>query len=271
MFKDKYVKYFDLPQNYDDSTGGTFYVHEMNALRGDLEKLSDKKISDEDLRNSIAVYNDNRRAVRELYAYRAQKPWQAPTSEMYLVLRAGCVLPPEEHTALIRKYLVSCEEQQRPQRDNARVILTGAFCEQPPLGLIKSIEMAGCYVVDDDFQLIQSWLLDEVPESGDPLEELSKAFLHRSAQTSSKYDDRKEDKGKHLLRQVKTRGAEGVIFAAPSFCDPALLERPMLQEILAKHKIPYTAFKYAENTGQMAPIREQAGTFADSIKLWSAA
>ena len=45
----------------------------------------------------------------------------------------------------------------------------------------------------------------------------------------------------------------------------------MLQEILAKHKIPYTAFKYAENTGQMAPIREQAGTFADSIKLWSAA
>ena len=62
-----------------------------------------------------------------------------------------------------------------------------------------------------------------------------------------------------------------VIFAAPSFCDPALLERPMLQDVLGKHKVPYTAFKYAENTGQMAPIREQAGTFADSIKLWSAA
>ena len=53
--------------------------------------------------------------------------------------------------------------------------------------------------------------------------------------------------------------------------DPALLERPMLLEILGKHGSPYTAFKYAENTGQMAPIREQAGTFADSIKLWSAA
>ncbi len=59
--------------------------------------------------------------------------------------------------------------------------------------------------------------------------------------------------------------------AAPSFCDPALLERPMLQSVLTQHKIPYTAFKYAENTGQMAPIREQAGAFADSIKLWSAA
>jgi len=271
LFKDKYVKYFDVPQDYDDAIGGSFYVHEMQALRDDLEELGGKKISDEDLKASIRVYNDNRKAVRELYAYRAQKPWQAPTSEVYLVLRAGCVLPPEEHTVLIRQYLNETEKQKRPQRDNARVILTGSFCEQPPLGLIKSIEMAGCYVVDDDFQLIQSWLLDDVPLEGDPLQELSKAFLHRSAQTASKYDDRKEDKGKHLLHQVKTRGAEGVIFAAASFCDPALLERPMLQEILARHKIPYTAFKFAENTGQMAPIREQAGTFADSIKLWSAA
>jgi len=181
------------------------------------------------------------------------------------------VLPVEDHTKLVREYIAAADAMPRPKRDNARIVLTGAFCEQPPLGLIKSIEMAGCYVVDDDFQLIQSWLLDDVPLEGDPLEELSKAFLHRSAATSSKYDEKKEDKGKFLLRQVKARGAEGVIFAAPSFCDPALLERPMLQEILARHKIPYTAFKYAENTGQMAPIREQAGTFADSIKLWSAA
>jgi benzoyl-CoA reductase subunit C len=271
MFKDKYVKYFDLPQNYDDATGGSFYVHEMQTLREDLGKLAGRPISDEALKKSLDVYNENRKAVRELYAYRARKPWQAPTSEVYLVLRAGAVLPPEQHTTLIKTYLSECDQEKRPQRDNARVVLTGSFCEQPPLGLIKSIEMAGCYVVDDDFQLCQSMLLDDVSLEKNPLEALSEAFLHRSAQTSSKYDERKEDKGKHLLRQVKTRGAEGVIFAAASFCDPALLERPMLQEILAKHKIPYTAFKYAENTGQMAPIREQTGTFADSIKLWSAA
>jgi benzoyl-CoA reductase subunit C len=271
LFKDKYVKYFDVPQNYEDAIGGNFYMHEMQALRADLEKLGGRPVTDDALRASIAVYNENRRAVRELYAYRAAKPWQAPTSEVYLLLRAGCVLPPEEHTALVRQYQAATDAEPRARRDNARVVLTGAFCEQPPLGLIKSIEMAGCYVVDDDLQLNQSFLLEEVAADGDPLEALSKAFLHHSAQTSSKYDDRKEDKGKYLLHQVKTRGAEGVVFAAPSFCDPALLERPMLQEVMARHKIPYTAFKYAENTGQMAPIREQAGTFADSIKLWSAA
>ncbi len=271
MFKDKYVRYFDVPQNYEDAVGGTFYISELEILREDLGKLRGKPVTDDEIDASIAVYNENRRAIADLYAYRAAKPWQALTSEVYLILRAGMVLPPEEHTQLVRDYIAAVDLVARPKRDNARIVINGSFCEQPPLNLIKSIEMSGCYIVDDDFMLVTRWLLDDVPVNGHPLEELSKAFLHRSASTAAKYDAKREDKGQFLLQQVKKGAAEGVIFAAPSFCDPALLERPMLQDVLAKHKVPYTAFKYAENTGQMAPIREQAGTFADSIKLWSAA
>ncbi len=271
LFKDKYVRYVDVPQNYQDNVGGVFYQQEMQQIRDDLGKMRGRPITDEELNASIAVYNENRQAIRDLYAYRAAKPWQAPTSEVYLLLRAGMVLPVEQHTQLVRDYLAAAEQVTRPKRDNARVVINGSFCEQPPLALIKSIEMAGCYVVDDDFLLVTRWLLDEVPANAKPLEELSKAFLHRSASTAAKYDATREEKGVFLMKQVKTRGAEGVIFAAPSFCDPALLERPMLQDVLSKHGIPHTAFKYAENTGQMAPVREQAGTFADSIKLWNAA
>ena len=270
LFKDKYVRYIDVPQNYEDEIGGKFYMEEMQVLREDLARLSGEPITDEAINASIAVYNENRAALRELYAYRAAKPWQAPSSEVYLVQRAGMILPPEEHTQLVRDYIAATDAVPRPKRDNARVVINGTFCEQPPLTLIKAIEMAGCYVVEDDFMLVGRWLLDHVPSDGEPLRELSKAFLHRSATTAAKYDQTREQKGVFLMKQVKTMGAEGVIFAAPSFCDPALLERPMLQDVLTQHKIPHTAFKYAENTGQMAPIREQAGTFADSIKLWNA-
>ena len=234
LFKDKYVKYIDVPQNYIDSIGGNFYIQEMQTLREDLGKLRGSAITDAELNASIAVYNDNRVAIDELYKYRAAKPWQAPTSEVYLLLRAGMVLPPEEHTVLVREYLAATEAVPRPKRDNARVVINGSFCEQPPLALIKSIEMSGCYIVDDDFMLVTRWLLDEVPANANPLDELSKAFLHRSATTAAKYDTTREEKGMFLLKQVKTRGAEGVIFAAPSFCDPALLERPMLQDVMAQ-------------------------------------
>ncbi len=270
MFKDKYVRYFDVPQNFDDSVGGTYYRHELETLRDDLARVAGRDITDAALNNSLRVYNENRTAVRAIYDYRAKKPWQALTSEVYLVLRAGMVMPVEEHTALINDYLDAVRAEDRPMRDNCRIILTGTFCEQPPLGLIKSIEMAGCYVVDDDLLLVNRWLMEDVPTDGDPLTSLVDAFLHHSNDTSAKYIPDHGKKGRHLVDAVRRNQAEGVIFASPSFCDPALLDRPMLQHALTGENIPYTAFKYAENSGQMQPIREQAGTFADSIKLWSA-
>ncbi len=269
MFPDVYVRYFDVPQNYRDDIGGNYYINELAELRHDLAELRGKPITDDELRRSIALYNENRRLVRELYALRARAPWRAPATEVYLVLRAGLILPVEEHTELLRDYLAAAGAEERPRRDNCRIVLTGVFCEQPPLNLIKSLELAGCYVVDDDLLLVTRWLTADVPTDGDPLQNLALAFLHQSESTAAKYEPNLKEKGQHLVRAVRRSGAEGVIFACPSFCDPALLERPMLQHVLKDAEIPYIAFKYAENSGQMQPIREQAGTFSDSIKLWS--
>jgi len=271
MFPNVYSRYFDVPQNYQDDTGGNFYINELTELRHDLGKLRGQPITDDEIRRSIAAYNENRKLVRDLYAFRAEQPWQAPAAEVYLVVRAGLVLPVEDHSAMIRDYLAAVQAEERPKRDNCRIVLTGTFCEQPPLNLIKSLELSGCYVVDDDLLLVTRWLIGDVSADGDPLQNLSLAFLHHSESTAAKYEPNQKEKGQHLVRAVKRSGAEGVIFAAPSFCDPALLERPMLQHVLKSAGIPYIAFKYAENSGQMQPIREQAGTFADSIKLWSAA
>ncbi len=269
LFPKVYVRYFDVPQNFEDGIGGEYYVRELQELREGLARLGGVEIGDDALRASIAIFNENRRLVREVYAHRAQAPWLAPASEVYLVMRAGMVLPVEEHNQLLRDYLAATRAEPRPQRDNCRVVVNGVFCEQPPLNLIKAIELSGCYVVDDDFILVNRWLLDDVPVSGDPMRQLASAFLHRSAETSAKYQPRQELKGQFLIDAVKDNGAEGVIFAAPSFCDPALLDRPMLENALDRVDVPHIGFKYAENSAQMQPVREQAGTFADSIKLWS--
>jgi benzoyl-CoA reductase subunit C len=270
-FKDKLIRYFDVPQNFDLDIGGVFYTEELQILRDQLAELGGREITDDDLRASIALYNKNRQVLRELYAYRSAEPWQVLTPELYLLMRAGMVLPVEEHTQLVHDYIVAAKAVQRPVRDNCRIVINGLFCEQPPLGLLKSIEMAGCYVVDDDFMLVARWLRHDVPLEDDPLRSLSHAFITYSVETSCKYVPSREAKGKFLIDSVRRNQAEGVIFASPSFCDPALLDRPMLQKALSAQGIPYTSFKYAENSGQLQPIREQAGTFADSIKLWSAA
>ena len=269
MFPEVWTKFFDTPQNFDPSIGGTYYVNELNELKEGLEKLTGRTIRDDDIRRSIGLYNENRKLVRELYALRAKEPWKAPTSEVYVLNRAGLMMDVEEHNQIIRDYIAAATAEDRPKRDNVRIAIFGSFCEQPPLNLIKSIEMAGCYVVDDDYALVNRFITIDVPTTGNPVEALALTYLSHSVETSCKYVPVEEDKGKFHIAAVKASGAEGVIYATPSFCDPALLDRPMICHRLSDAGIPYISFKYAENSGQMQPIREQAGTFADSIKLWS--
>jgi benzoyl-CoA reductase subunit C len=269
QFPGKLVRYLDVPQDFDRDVGGAFYRRELEDLSRELVDHGGKPYEEESLRRSIAAFNEDRSLVRDLYALRRKEPWKVPTSELYCVLRASLVMSVAESTAMLRRYRsLAGSDSNRSPMDQARVVFTGSFCEQPPLGLIKTLERAGCYIVEDDFLQIHRFLRHDVSVDGDPLENLVTAFLEDAIASPTRYIDR-DEKGRDLLERVEASGAEGVLFGAASFCDPALLDQPMVVKALEREGVPWTAFKYSENGGQFQVIREQAGTFADSIKLWS--
>jgi benzoyl-CoA reductase subunit C len=271
QFPDKYARYVDVPQNFDPALGGAFYRSELEEIASALAERGARPLQPAALRASIALYNHNRTLVSDLYELRQREPWRVPTAELYLVLRAGLVLPVEEHSTMLQDYRSAvAAAADRRSVDQARVLLAGSFCEQPPLGLIKTLERAGCYIVDDDFVQVHRWITGDVSTAGaDPLGNLVTAYLEQGIQSPIRYIDQQQ-KGQALVDRIRHCGAEGVIFCAPSFCDPALLDQPMSVTAVERASVPWTAFKYSENNGQFQVIREQAGTFADSIKLWSA-
>lgn len=270
LFPEKVVHYLDVPHNHDPEVGGRFYAGELRRLAAQLGKVSGVEVTDDRLRAAIERRNESRRLLRALFDLRAESPEKVPTSELYLLMRAGYQMPQDAHDALVKEYHAAALETERPVFDNARVLVIGSFCEQPPIGLIRTLEKAGCYIVDDDLLLGAHFITEDLPLDGDPFLNLATSWFDHSRSTPSRFVP-DEVKGEYLVQLTKKRRAEGVIFAAPSFCDPALLEQPMLQEALERAGIDHTAFKYAENNGQFHPILEQAGTFTDSIKLWSEA
>lgn len=272
LFPDKYAAYVDLPQNFDPALGGKFYALDMKRIARELEARGAWKLDDDKLREAIRVENDRRAALAELDELRTKEPFRVRASEAYLVARAGGLLEAAEHGKLVRDFVAAAKKREKRVYDNVRVLVRGSFCEQPPLGLIKTLEAAGCDIVDDDFQLGLRYIEGaiECGPSDDPVEAIANAFLRRGQATASRYIG-EDEKGKAIVDRVKAVGAEGVIFAAASFCDPALLDQPMLEAALDRAKIPHTSLKFAENTGQFQVIREQAGAFSDAVKLWGSA
>lgn len=267
--KGRFQRYFDYAQNFDPFIGGTFYKHEMEKVIDDIFNVNGVKATKEGLNKAIKLYNLNRRLIEEIYNIRQKYPWRLSAVDTYHILRAGICITVEEHNEMLQKILNIIRNERGEAMDNIRVVVSGSFCEQPPVGLIKSIEMAGCYIIDDDFMLGSRWIQGDIAEdTDDPLEAITSAYLNQSTFASCYYDVG-NPKGKRLVDLVKRREADGVIFSAASFCDPALLDRPEMQKECDAAGVPHINFQYHENTGQFKVIKEQAGTFSDSIKLWA--
>jgi len=269
LFPDRYAAYLDLPQDFDMAVGGRFYVDQLRTIARDLAARGGRPLERAALVRAIDDENARRERILALDALRRREPWRVRASEAYLVVRAGMAMTAADHTAFLDAFLSAAGRRPARVFDNARVVVVGAFCEQPPLALIQTLERAGCDILDDDFQLglrsIEAPI--EVRGDEDPLESLARAFLEHGAATASRYIA-EEVKGAALIGKVRACGADGVIFAAASFCDPALLDQPMLEGALDRAGVPHTSFKYSENTGQFQTIREQAGAFSDAVKLW---
>lgn len=272
LFPETYAAYLDLPQNFDAAIGGKFYLSELRRIARELQERGAKPLSDEALRAAIVEENERAAAAEALWTLRREESWKVPASEAYSVMRAGSAMWARDHAKLLRDFVAAASKRTGRPVDNVRVALRGSFCEQPPVALIRSLERAGCDIVDDDFQLGLRTIDGpiEVQDGEDPLQALVTAFLKKGRQTASRYIA-EETKGEEIVSCVRDCKADGVVFAAASFCDPALLDQPMLEAALRKNDIPFTSFKFSENTGQFQVIREQAGAFSDAVRLWGGA
>jgi benzoyl-CoA reductase subunit C len=269
LFPDKPVAYLDMPQNFAPELGGRFYAGELRRVAAMLVAAGARPLTDDALARAIAEENRRQALLDELAALRSQEPWRVRASEAYLATRAGTQLAAADHAALLRELLRGFRARPARAYDNARVVVVGSFCEQPPFGLIRTLEQSGCDIVVDDFQLGLTAIRGPIaPGDGEaPLDALVRAFLAQGTPTACRYVGN-APKGEALLAQIRDHRADGVVFLAASFCDPALLDQPMLEKALDGAQVPYTSVKFSENTAQFQPVREQAGAFGDSLRLW---
>jgi benzoyl-CoA reductase subunit C len=241
-----------------------YLISEYKRLCESYEQLSGIKITDDALRKSIALYNEQRRLVRELYAIRKETPQNLSTVECYVLTRIGTLLPPDEHITILREALPELHRRNEKPKDRIKVVLEGSFCEQPPIELLDGLESAGCYILDDDILIGWRWFSDDISIEGDPMRNLANAYINNSVYSGVKHDTR-EPKSKHLIDKFKETGAAAVLILAAKFCEPALFDYALYKRALEKEGIPHLCLEFEEKMWIFDKARTEVETFVESM------
>lgn len=264
-FSDKKIEYIHFPQNLGIPEAIVYLAREYDRVTTSLSDVTGKRPGADDLRRSIAVYNEVRRLIRNLYAIRSDTPQRLSTRELYQLVRYGHLVPPRTHIDVLTRALAAIQRREGKPRDRVRAILVGSFCEQPPLDLIAAVEDAGCYLVDDDFLIGRRWFKDDVdPGSQEPLFALAKAYVDGSVDSPVKHDLR-ISKAEALVARARAHRADAVIVLCAKFCEPALFEYPLYRRALREAGIPHIFLEFEEKMWMFDRIKSEIETFVESL------
>jgi benzoyl-CoA reductase subunit C len=252
-----------LPQNPNSRHSVPWLRGEYDRVKRTLESVTGASITEDALRASIRVFNENRRLLRDLYDIKRQSPWLIAAEDAYALVAVAGLVPREEHNELLRALLPQIRARGRRAEDRIRVVFEGGFCEQPPLDLIRVLGRM-CYLVDDDFLIGLRYLTADVPAEGDPLRNLAESYVERSSYSPVQHDLRKP-KEEMLLERVGHARAGAVIIAAAKMCEPGLEEQVAYTKALDAKGIPYFVTEFEENMTSFEGVELQVETFLENL------
>jgi benzoyl-CoA reductase subunit C len=263
-FPGVFVDYLHLPQNSTSPATGAYAGAELQRLARGLEAHVGAAVTPAALAESIALYNRLRGRVRRLYAQRIARPEALSTTDLYAVLRAVTAAPPEDGLAWLDALLEALPERQARPRDRLRVVVEGAFCEQPPAGLLEVLEEAGCYVVEDDLLLGWRWFTADVPAGDNPFEQLGRAYVDQAVPSSVRHESR-QPRAQGLIEKVRRARADAVVFMPAKFCEPALFDYVLMKQGLEREGIPHLLVEFEEKMWTFERTRNEIETFVESM------
>ena len=251
-----------LPQNFSSAATVPFLVTEYRRLIQKFEEAGGAPFSPDRLRASLDLFNRHRALMAQLHGVKQREPWRLTATEHYLIVRLANVIPRELHVTILERVLSELPQRARRPKDSVRVAVVGPFCEQPTLDLLDLLEEVGCYVVDDELQMLHRWY-GATPLDDDPLTALARAYVTSPVDIGVRAVP--TTKAAAVLDRVKRSNAKGVLFLTAKFCEPALEDVVLYRRALDAAKVPYLHLEFEERSSAYEQSRLQLETFVESI------
>jgi benzoyl-CoA reductase subunit C len=241
-----------------------YFKEELSLFKEAIESFVGKKITDEDIRKSIEIFNRNRDLVKNLYELRKSKNPPVKGSEIMDVLRSAVVTDRDVHSNLLESLLQ--ELSSRPAdaangKGKRMFVSTISLNDKPFMELIE--ELGGDVVIDDLANGARYyWNKVECAPNQDPLDALSRRYAGVIPFAGRFPGEKRADL---LIDLCKTYDVKGAIFKTERYCDPYDFETPYIRQRFKEAGIPVLTLDFVNIHAEGGRVRTRVQAFLETL------
>ena len=248
-------------QNRKIAAGDEFSMSQMGKVKGELEAICGRAITDEDIAAAVKVYNENRAAVMAFTEAVGKKPGLISAADRSAAIKAGFFMDRKEHSALLNALTAEIEAAEAPAFKGIKVVTTGIIADSP--ALLKIFDENGIAIVADQIAQESVDARYQTPVTEKPM--LGMAQRYGKIEGCSVLYDPVKERGHQLVELAKNSGADGVIWVMTKFCDPEEFDYVPVKRMLDAAGIPLLAVEVDQQMVNFEQARNAILTFTEML------
>ncbi len=252
-----------IPRQVDRPSARQWLRDETNRLKASLERFTDRKISDDGLHKSIALYNDNRRLLRQIYDLKRQDGDIIGNRAFFELIKSSMFLPKETHTRHLRQLLPQLEKKAPSGTNKGLQFVVAGIVWEPP-AVMTILDELKINVVGDDLCTGTRYIANDVSTDGDPVAALVKRHFEKGP--FSPIHDQGNRIQDNLVDLVRRYGADGILYLHLKFFESQDYDLPDLKQGMEEEGIPMYVLDTEYQTTHLAQVKTRVQAFAESIR-----
>lgn len=266
------VHFYQLVASLRDAWSEDNAVRILRRLVDGLEETLGVTVTEDALHASIALFNENRQLIRNLYAQRRAGTVSLSASEMQHIVKSSMVMDKAEHNVMLHALTAALQGTGDANVGKVPLYLSGHLCQAPKLEVLDLIEQCGVTVADDDLYHGWRYVSTDVEPGGDPLRALARWYISRNwgAPCPTRIDPKTDWDG-WLLKATRASGAQGMIVLMAKFCEPHYFYYPRIKATFESNQMPHLLVETEHEMVAAGNIRTRVESFVEMIKRRSEA
>jgi bcr-type benzoyl-CoA reductase subunit C len=249
------------PQNRRIDAGFVYMTEELERVRGALEEISEKPITDAMLEDAFAVYEAYRSAMREFVSVAAEHPEMINARSRHLIIKAAYFSDKKAYTDKINKLTEALKKESVKPFPGIKVVATGLIAEPP--ALLDIFAKNNVAIAADDLAQESRQFRTLSRSDGNVIQRLAWRIVDQQGCTFL-YEVEKT-RGQMLIEQVRKTGSKGVVVFMMKFCDPEEFDYPIYKEELERAGIPVLYLETEQQMDSFAQIETRVQSFAEML------